>query len=94
MSNTTPQELIEAYEAVGETSNRANVGRADAVYHAGKLMTGEWSPEFVSDVQAGLADSNDPDYDPIYHYGYLTAWNTVAGLLKGESLKTIAKAHG
>jgi hypothetical protein len=94
MSNTTPQELNEAYEAITASDNRANVGRSDAIYHVGKLMTGDWAPEFVSDLQAGIADTADYDYDARYHYGYLTAWNTVAGLLKGEPLKTIAKNHG
>lgn len=91
MSNTTPQELNDAYEGV---STRANVGRADAIYHVGKLLANDWSPEFVSDIQNTLADTTDPDYDAQYHYGYLTAWNTVAGLIKGESLKAIAKNHG
>jgi hypothetical protein len=94
MSNTTPAELIEAYEEVTESNNRANVGRTDAIYHVGKLMTGEWTPSFVSDVQNEFSNPEDPDYDPFYHYGYLTAWNTVAGLVKGESLKQIAKNHG
>jgi len=94
MSNTTPQELNDAYEAVTESDNRVNVGRTDALYHTGKLLSGEWSPEFVRDLQAELADTSDPDYDAKYHFGYLTAWNTVSGLVKGESLKTIAKTHG
>lgn len=94
MSNTTPQELLEAYEAITESDNRVNVGRADALYHVGKLLTGEWLPEFISDVQAELADTGQFDYDPHYHFGYLTAWNAASGLLKGESLKTIAKSHG
>lgn len=93
MSNTTPQELNDAYESI-DGGNRTLVGRADAVYHVGKLLAGEWTPEFVSNVQAELADSGQFDYDPHYHFGYLTAWNTLAGLLKGESLKTIAKNHG
>jgi hypothetical protein len=94
MSNTTPQEMLEDYEAVTQSNNRVNVGRADAIYHVGKLLMDEWKPEFVSDVQATLADTSDPDYDAKYHYGYLTAWNTLAGLIKGEPLKTIARNHG
>jgi hypothetical protein len=94
MSNTTPQEMVEAYEAISESDNRVNVGRADAIYHVGKLMTDEWTPEFVSDVQAGIVDTGQFDYDPHYHYGYLTAWNAMAGLLKGEPLKSIAKENG
>lgn len=94
MSNTTPQELNDAYEAVGETDNRAIVGRTDAVYHVGKLMTGEWTPQFITDLQNTLADDSDPDYDAKYHYGYLTAWETVSGLIKGESLRTITQNHG
>jgi hypothetical protein len=94
MSNTTPEELNEAYEAITESGNRANVGRADAIYHVGKLLSNEWSPEFVDALQQELADSTDSDYDGPYHFGYLTAWNTLAGLLKGEPLKTIAKNHG
>lgn len=94
MSNTTPQELVEAYEAIAESNNRANVGRSDAIYHVGKIMANEWTPEFVADLQAGIADTADYDYDARYHYGYLTAWNTLAGLLKGYSLKDIAKYHG
>lgn len=92
--NTTPQELNDAYEKVTENNNRANVGRADAIYHVGKLLIGDWKPEFVADIQAGIADTADYDYDARYHYGYLTAWNTLAGLIKGEPLKTIAKNHG
>lgn len=92
--NTTPQELNDDYEAITESDNRVNVGRADAIYHVGKLLTGDWSPQFVSDVQATLADTSEPDYDASYHFGYLTAWNTLAGLIKGEPLKTIAKNHG
>jgi hypothetical protein len=92
--NTTPQELNADWEAIAENSNRANAGRGDAVYHVGKLVSGEWSPQFVAELQAGIADTADYDYDAKYHYGYLTAWNTLAGLLKGESLKTIAKNHG
>lgn len=92
--NTTPQEMNEAYEKVTENNNRANVGRTDAIYHVGKLMANEWTPEFVADLQAGIADTADYDYDARYHFGYLTAWNTLAGLLKGEPLKTIAKNHG
>lgn len=92
--NTTPQELRETYEEIFETDNRVKAGRADAVYHVGKLLTGEWSPRFVSDLQAELADATRNDYDAKHHFGYLTAWNTLAGLLKGESLKTIAKNHG
>lgn len=92
MSNTTPDELLEAYEQATEGNNRTTVGRTDAIYHVGKLMTGEWSPEFVSDIQNELADRNGDDYDAKYHYGYLTAWNAVSGLFKGESLKTIAKS--
>lgn len=94
MSNTTPQELLEAFDHATGANNRATVGRTDAVYHVGKLLSEEWTPEFLSDVQNTLADASDPDYDPKYHYGYLTAWNTIAGLVKGESLKTIAKSHG
>lgn len=92
--NTTPQEMNDDYEAISESDNRVNVGRADAIYHVGKLLSNDWSPEFVSDIQAGVADVSGPDYDAPYHFGYLTAWNTLAGLLKGEPLKTIAKNHG
>lgn len=92
--NTTPQELNEAYEKVTENNNRVNVGRADAVYHVGKLLTGDWSAQFVADIQAELADTKGYDYDAQYHFGYLTAWNTLSGLIKGEPLKTIAKNHG
>lgn len=94
MSNTTPQELIEIWEDVTETNSRVRVGRADAVYHVGKLLTDEWTPQTVAGIQAELADTEGGDYDAMYHYGYLTAWNTVCGLLKGESLKQIAKNHG
>lgn len=94
MSNTTPQEMIEAYEAIGESDNRVNVGRSDAIYHVGKLMANEWTPAFVADLQAGIADTADYDYDALYHFGYLTAWNTLAGLVKGQRLKAIAKFHG
>lgn len=92
--NTTPQEMIEDYEAITESNNRVNVGRADAIYHVGKLLMDEWTPEFLSDVQADLADTSAPDYDAKYHYGYLTGWNTLSGLIKGEPLKTIAKNVG
>lgn len=94
MSNTTPQDLMDAYEDVTAENNRVTVGRTDALYHAGKMLAGEWSPEFITDIQAELADTASPDYDAKYHYGYLTAWNTVAGLVKGEPLKTIARNHG
>lgn len=94
MSNTTPQEMLDTYEDATSENIRATVGRTDAVYHVGKLLTGEWSPEFITDIQAELADPNHPEYDIKYHFGYLTAWNTVAGLVKGEPLKTIAKNHG
>lgn len=92
--NTTPQEMIEDYEAITQSGNRVNVGRADAIYHVGKLLMDEWTPEFLSDVQADLADTSGPNYDGKYHYGYLMAWNTLSGLIKGQPLKTIAKAHG
>lgn len=94
MSNTTPQELRETYEEIFETDNRVTAGRADALYHTGKLLAGDWSVGLLTDVQNELADTTSPDYDAPYHYGYLTAWNTVAGLVKGEPLKMIAKNHG
>jgi hypothetical protein len=94
MSNTTPQELNDVYESVTENNNRVSVGRADAVYHVGKLLAGAWSPEFLADIQSELADPRQPDYDAKYHFGYLTAWETVSGLLRGEPLKTIARNHG
>lgn len=93
-NNTTPQELIELWEGITEENSRVKVGRADAVYHVGKLLADEWTPQTVAGIQAELADTAGGDYDAQYHYGYLTAWNTVSGLLKGDSLKTIAKNHG
>ena len=91
--NTTPAELMDLYDDA-VNSSRVTAGRSDAVYHVGKLMTGEWTPEFVTDLQNDLANAADPDYDAKYHYGYLTAWNSVCGLFKGQSLKDIAKYHG
>lgn len=92
--NTTPQEILFDWDSATNSNNRVTIGRTDAIYHVGKLMAEEWTPEFVADLQAGIADTSDPDYDAKYHSGYLTAWNTLAGLIKGEPLKSIAKNHG
>jgi len=94
MSNTTPQELFEAFDDATNGGSRTLAGRTDAIVHVGKLFYGEWSPEYVADIQAELADPQVPDYDAQYHYGYLTAWNALVGLTKGESLKMIAKNNG
>lgn len=91
--NTTPDELLDLYD---DSVNPSLViaGRSDAVYHVGKLISGGWTPEFITDLQNELADTTDPGYDAQYHYGYLTAWNSICGLFKGQSLKDIAKYHG
>lgn len=93
-NNTSPQELLADWEAATESNSRVTIGRCDAIYHVGKIMTGEWTPANVASFQATLADTDDFNYDPMYHYGYLTAWNTVTGLVKGQPLKMIAKLYG
>lgn len=92
--NTTPAEFMDIYDVTANSGNTADHGRADAVYHIGALMSQSASIGTVQNAQEALADTSDPDYDAKYHYGYLTAWNAICGLVKGDSLKTIAKNYG
>lgn len=58
-------------------------GRVDAVAHVGKLIQGEWTPEFLADVQA---TNLDEDAEPGYVRGYTEAWNAVAALTSGVAI--------
>lgn len=60
-------------------------GRIDAVAHVGKLIQGEWTPEFLADVQAANLDMGD-GAEPGYVRGYTETWNTLYGITSGVSI--------
>lgn len=60
-------------------------GRVDAVAHVAKLIQGEYTPEFLTDVQAQNLDVLD-GADPGYVRGYIDAWNALAALTSGVAI--------
>ncbi len=62
-------------------------GRVDAIAHVGKLIQGEWTPEFLADVQA----TNLDDAEAGYVRGYTEAWNALYGMASGVSIDEVHK---
>jgi hypothetical protein len=54
-------------------------GRADAVANVGKLLTGEYTPERLSDIHEEVLNGTDPAYET----GYKEAWNSLFNLVYG-----------
>ena len=86
--NGSTDEMFDTIEWATNGSLIMN-GRMDAVAHIGKLVSGEWTPEFLADVQSGHDEYLGEDGD--YIKGYTEAWNALYNLLRGVSIDELHK---
>ena len=72
----------------GINSGPTMSGRVDALAHVGKLIQGEWTPEFLAEVQTTNLDA---DAEPGYIRGYTETWNALYGIASGVSIDEVHK---
>ncbi|QFG12140.1 Hypothetical Protein OBI_RACECAR_300 [Arthrobacter phage Racecar] len=87
----TPKEMFNNIDYASGRGDRLS-GRVDAVAHVGKLMQGEWTEEFVADLQA--ANLDETDAEPAYIAGYEEAWNAIFNLIYGLQPNELHKQLG
>lgn len=84
----TPQELADKLEALGNLSdNEYGAGYADALAHAGGLVTGVYSPEVIADAHKAALDPASELYVASYAEGYTAQWNRLALLTNAALVK-------
>ncbi|QFG12770.1 hypothetical protein PBI_MIMI_296 [Arthrobacter phage Mimi] len=88
----TPKEMFNNIDYASGRGDRLS-GRVDAVAHVGKLLNGEWTEEFLTDVQAENLQGEDA-CDPAYIAGYEEAWNSLFNLIYGLQPNELHKQLG
>jgi hypothetical protein len=69
-------------------------GRADALVHVGKLLTGEYTPEQLETIHLStLSDPEDAD-NAAYLVGYKEAWDVLFNLVYGKQPNELHKQLG
>lgn len=79
VGHITPNQMFDCFEAQ-VNGTEYETGIADAVAGFGKLVSGEWTPEFLSDVQDEVFRDGGMDYGK----GYTVTWKKLYDVMYGH----------